>query len=90
MDLFRQVCNYKGIEPGMNLYYTTQKDANLTGVNLRGAKLARAKLDNANLTGAELDGAIFDNTTMPDGSINNPATYEPARVWGIGHEVRGS
>ena len=66
MDLFREVCNYTGIEPGTDLYYTPQKDAYLTGVNLREAKLARAKLDNANLTGAELDGAIFDNTTMPD------------------------
>ena len=66
MDLFRKVCNAIGIEPGADLYYTTQKDANRTGANLRGAKLARAKLNNANLTGAELDGAIFDNTTMPD------------------------
>ena len=53
-------------------------------------KGSQQNLMRAELVGADLSDATFDNTTMPDGSINNPATYEPARVWGIGHEVRGS
>jgi len=53
--------------------YVIKSRANLGGANLINANLARANLARANLTEAFLIGAKYHNTTMPDGSIKNPA-----------------